>query len=222
MTSRTPTYLKGLFENGDPLTQSSFEDVFDSYVNLSVSGKQTIVSDLQTSGEIICARVSAASYFTSTVSADTVFANTSINSPIGNLVSVSASTIAATTGNITSLNSTNVSASTVNVTTRFTGSVDSSVKATGTTRASAKAISSATSLLVTVSAGTEDSVVIGGGYPGFTQYIINSTTNTAQVFPPSGGSFDGGTPDAAKLLNPNGRMIISHITSAIFYTLRGV
>lgn len=217
MTARTPTYLKGLFENGDPLTQSAFEDVFDSYVNLSVSGKQTIVSDLQTSGEIICARVSAASYFTSTVSADTVFANTSISSPVGNLVSISS-----TTGNIATVNSTNVSAATVNVTNRLTSSVDSSVKATGTTRASAKSISSALSLLVTVSAGTEDSVVIGGGYPGFVQYIINSTTNTAQVFPPSGGTFDGGTPDAARLLNPSGRMTIYHITSASFYTLRGV
>jgi len=210
MTARTPTYLKSRYETGDIPTQSDYEDIFDSYVNLEVSGKQTINSDLATSGEIICARVSASAFFIGEVSANNVYAST------GNFT-----TLNVTTNNSTNTNSTFVSAGTVNITSRATGSVDVSVKAVGSAQATAKNITAAINLLVTVSAGTDDAVILPGGYPGWTQYIINSTTSTCQVFPPSGGTIDGLSTNAAQTLNPLGRMIVHHITSARFFTMRG-
>lgn len=185
MTARTPSYLKSLFETGDQLTQGNFEDVFDSFLNLVVTGTQVVVSDV-------------------------TFGN------------ITASLVTASAATISDITAPRVSAANINVTNRLTQTVDTSVRATGSTQTSAKSISAVTNILTTVSAGSEDAVIIGGGYPGFIQYIINTTTNTAQVFPPSGGSFDGGSANAAKTLDPSGRMMIWHATSALFYTHRGV
>jgi len=266
MTARTPTYLKSRYETGDIPTQSDYEDIFDSYVNLSVSGTQAINSDLSTTGEYSATSVSASRVFGTNVSANNVIANngtfTTINintvnstdittqtvsassitsntasfttlnavsaafnnisvSNISNLSTLNSQTVSAATANISTINVQAVSASSANIVGSLLQSVDSSVKAVGSAQSTAKGITAAINLLITVSAGTDDAIRLPGGYPGWTQYIINSTSSTCQVFPPTGGTIDALSPNAAQTLNPLGRMIVHHITSARFFTMRG-
>lgn len=46
MTQRSVTYLKARFETGDIPTQTDYQDVFDSFVNLEASAMQTISGGL--------------------------------------------------------------------------------------------------------------------------------------------------------------------------------
>lgn len=41
MTVRTPTFLKGQFENGDIPSQTDYQDVFDSFLPIGASGSYT-------------------------------------------------------------------------------------------------------------------------------------------------------------------------------------
>ena len=67
MTARTPTYLKGRFENGDVPQATDYEDVFDSYINAVVSAEQSMDSNLRTTKQIICDSVSANSIYIAAV-----------------------------------------------------------------------------------------------------------------------------------------------------------
>lgn len=46
MTQRSVTYLKARFETGDIPTQTDYQDVFDSFVNLEASAAQTMAGQL--------------------------------------------------------------------------------------------------------------------------------------------------------------------------------
>jgi len=46
MTASTRTELKALFETGDNLLQTSFEDLIDSFLSLEDTGAQTVTSDV--------------------------------------------------------------------------------------------------------------------------------------------------------------------------------
>ncbi len=51
MTIRTPTYLKSLFENNDIPQQSDYSDIFDSFLPISATGKQSLDISLNISGD---------------------------------------------------------------------------------------------------------------------------------------------------------------------------
>lgn len=51
MTVRTPTYLKSLFENNDIPQQSDYSDIFDSFLPITATGKQTLDISLNISGD---------------------------------------------------------------------------------------------------------------------------------------------------------------------------
>lgn len=59
MTVRNTTYLKGRFENGDIPTQTDYEDVFDSLLNLGVSAEQSADSNIRTTKQLVANSVSA-------------------------------------------------------------------------------------------------------------------------------------------------------------------
>ena len=48
MTQRSVTYLKGRWETGDIPTQSDYQDLMDSFVNLEASAMQTMAGPLST------------------------------------------------------------------------------------------------------------------------------------------------------------------------------
>lgn len=77
MTARDPTALKAAFENGDTPQGSDFSDLIDSFINVTTSADQAINSNLETTGELAAASVSAASMATSVlnVTGTAAFAN---------------------------------------------------------------------------------------------------------------------------------------------------
>jgi len=72
MTQRSVTYLKGRWETGDIPTQTDYQDLMDSFVNLEASAAQTLAGSLVVPG-IDATRVSAA-----TVSANNIYVNSKV------------------------------------------------------------------------------------------------------------------------------------------------
>lgn len=57
MTVRTPTYLKARFENNDVPQQADYGDIFDSFLPISATGKQTLDISLNISGDFTASGV---------------------------------------------------------------------------------------------------------------------------------------------------------------------
>lgn len=102
MTSQNRAQLKALFETGDTLAQSSFENLIDSCLNISDTSPQTIASQVTFSEKVTTTAlsttiVSASSITTDSivvsanVSANIIYSNTAIVSA-GRFTTVSAST----------------------------------------------------------------------------------------------------------------------------------
>ena len=86
MTQRSVTYLKGKWETGDIPTQSDYQDLMDSFVNLEASAAQAMA------GKLEAPAVSAA-----TVSADALYINTKIINSHSAVVSAALGTQAGAT-----------------------------------------------------------------------------------------------------------------------------
>lgn len=76
MTIRTPTYLKSLFENNDTPQQTDYGDVFDSFLPLTATGKQTLDISLAISGDFTASgNIRTTNFLADSVSASIVNAN---------------------------------------------------------------------------------------------------------------------------------------------------
>lgn len=85
MTQRSVTYLKGRFETNDIPTQTDYQDVFDSFVNLEASAVQTMA------GRLFAPSFSAGKYISSNeVIVPTGTSQASATSVSAGIVSVSA------------------------------------------------------------------------------------------------------------------------------------
>ena len=81
MTARTPTYLKAVFETNDIPAGSDYSDIFDSFLPITATGKQTLDISLEITGDFTANNIYAASAFNgniinvSTVSASVINTN---------------------------------------------------------------------------------------------------------------------------------------------------
>lgn len=76
MTQRTVTYLKSVFETGDTPTGADYADIFDSFLPLSTSGKQTLDISLEITGDFTAqGNLRANNMIATNVSASAVYAN---------------------------------------------------------------------------------------------------------------------------------------------------
>jgi hypothetical protein len=129
MTARTPTYLKAVFESGDIPAGSDYSDIFDSFLPITTTGKQTLDISLEITGnftaaEIYGSNIYAASAFNGNIiNVNTVSASVAnFNRVNANFVSASgglfnvieAQKVSASAGFFNLLNSQQVSASVVN------------------------------------------------------------------------------------------------------------
>lgn len=117
MTARTPTYLKGRFENGDTPSGTDFEDLVDSFIPVLSSGKITINNPVEVSGDFTAQRVWAdtinASAFNVNVFNAAVVSASTMNANIMNAQYVSASSINGITIQGTTVSGVNVNANTM-------------------------------------------------------------------------------------------------------------
>lgn len=225
MAASTPTSLKARFETGDIPNQSDYEDLIDSFVNFEVTAAvQVMKGSLTVQGELVVGQFSAAN-----VTAQNFVGETgtfgSITTSALNVTSVlDAATVSAGSATFTTVATDSIDATLVSAKNRITQPVDSSVAGMGTTQASGKSLSSHINVLESVGSATDNAFILPGGYGGWTQTVINNTSVTAQIFPPVGASatIDGLSANNAQTLNPSGIMTIYHVTSARFFTQRGV
>lgn len=233
MTAQVRAYLKSIYENGDVPQGSDYVDVFDSFVSISDTTVQSLNSPLTTSN-LGATTVSAASIEVGDVSAQSVvtsaltvndirltgaFSAATVNANVVNANSVSAK--AANVSALTVLNNASVSGR-VQTYDLFQQSIDTSVAATGSSQSSAKQLGSFVSNIIRASTtAQEDGVRLGGGYPGLVQYIVNRTSQSAKVYPPTGGTINSAAANAAVDIFPVSFNIVLHESSAFFILHRG-
>lgn len=121
MTVRTPTYLKTLFENNDIPQASDYSDIFDSFLPISSSGKQTldialeITGDFTASGDIYGKNLYVNKVNAQQVSASAINCNTldvsTVSASVINTNALNASTVSASVANYNRVNANMVSAS---------------------------------------------------------------------------------------------------------------
>lgn len=140
MTIRTPTYLKSIFETADIPSGSDYSDIFDSFLPISVTGKQTLDISLEITGDFTASgNIYGANLFTNRVNANFVSASAGefnvvnanrvsasagffntldaqvISASVANFNKIDAQIVSASTGNFNKINAQIVSASTANL-----------------------------------------------------------------------------------------------------------
>lgn len=175
MTARTPTYLKGRFENGDTPSGTDFEDLCDSYIPVLSSGKITINNPVEVSGDFTAQRIWADTITASALNVNsfntTLVSASIVNTNLLNAQSVSASTI--TAGSITSpliqgtvvsgvnVNGNTVSANVVNANVGNITTVSASIM--NTEKLNALIVSASIGRFTTVSAGLVNCIYVQQG-----------------------------------------------------------
>lgn len=101
MTIRTPTYLKSVFESGDIPAGSDYSDIFDSFLPISVTGKQTLDISLEITGNFSAAEIYG----------DNIYAASALNAMVVNVSQINAQVVSASTANLNKINAQIVSAS---------------------------------------------------------------------------------------------------------------
>lgn len=197
MTAQNRTQLKALFETGDTILQSSFDNLIDSCLNITDTSSQTINSPVV---------FASGATFNNAVTANAGIYTNNIGTLGNNSITISADVVS--TG-------------------LYSGSVVNSAAARGTTRTSALVVSAFITVLKTVSAGTNDGIIVGKGVNGVAQYIINDTSATAKVYSydnvQAGSGIDG---TSVVQLFPNKRMTVftmsgTGLGSVVQYTVVG-
>lgn len=218
VTSLNRTALKAKFESGDSPQGSDYSDLIDSFVSLSETDAQVMQGNLSFSGGFSAASITAgAGTFTGSVSAPSAWVTTV------NAGSISAQSV--TTSSLSSPASGISVGAHLNFTSTYIKESVASVACISTTQAAGYAVTATINILRTVSTGAADAMVMPGFYPGARFVFINNTTGSAQLFPPVGGSFDGGSTNASISIGPKGgaaaRVIVFCETSAAAHSLRG-
>lgn len=210
--------LKAAFQNGDQPQGSDYENLIDSFVSLAETTTQTMNGQL-----VLAGGVSAASVNAGTITATGAISGASVFATIANFTTISGQT--ATLSTIQAPASGLAMTGLVSFTGYFAGTVDTSVACISTAQASARLLTAATNIIKSSTTAANDSVRLPGLYAGVQFIVVNDTTQSAKVFPPTGSQINGLGANAALDLGPNTgaicRAIIQCISSTQAFALRG-
>jgi len=211
--------LKSVFENGDQPQGSDYANMIDSALNLAETTTQTMNGPL-----ILAGGISAASVNTGNLTATGIVSAASVWAAVVDVTTVSAQTVTFSIWGVPG------SGASVNGNVTFTAgylgqTVDTSVACISTVQASARLLTASFNVLKTSVTAANDSVRLPGMFPGATIMVVNDTTQSAKVFPPTGGQINALGANAALDLGPNSgairQAIIHCITSTQAYAIRG-
>lgn len=195
MTAKTRTALYAAFETGDIPQGSDYADLIDSSVNLLDTGNQAISGSLTVSGD-----VSAASVTTSSLSLTNLTASGTVS-----LGTTSVSTL-------TSSGAVTAPTATIN---NIVG-VPVTLAGVGTTQAGAATITSSITRLAT---SVGQTAFVLPNTTGQMFFIHNTTATSALVYPPVGGTIDGGATDASITITYNSTKLIFATSSTEFWSV---
>lgn len=219
MSSLDRITLRAKFENGDQPQGSDYEDLIDSALNLAETTVQTLNGPIVFAGGISAASISTGSIsMTGTISAATFWG------AVANVTTVSAQTVTLSTLNVPTTGAS--VGGNLTFTAGYLGhTVDTSVAAISTAQASARLLTAAVNVIKSSTTAANDSVRLPGLYPGVRFVVINDTTQSARIYPPTGGQINALGTNAALDLGPNSgticRVLIDCISSTQAYAIRG-
>jgi hypothetical protein len=199
--------LKSVFENGDQPQGSDYANLIDSMVNLAETTTQTMNGPL-----VLAGGLSAASISTGNITATGIVSAATFWGAVANVTTISAQTVTFSTLSVPS------SGASVTGNITFTAgdvlrTVDASVACISTAQASARLLTASLNVIKSSTTAANDSVRLPGLYPGCMTMVVNDTTQSAKVFPPTGGQINALGANAALDLGPN----TGAIRQAIFY-----
>lgn len=202
MTAKTPAQLLSVFENGDVPTQSDYQDVFDSFVNIVGTTAQSIAADLTVPSLTV-----TGTFNTSNVSASSITGTTA------DIQTVSAATL---TSNVISC-PTSASFNAVSAKT-YTRSVESSINAIGVSQTTARSLTAEISRIVVIATASNTGVILSNT-TGREHIVINDTPHTLSVYPAVGGQINDLSSNAAYPVSAS--LVASFINiGGLFYITR--
>jgi hypothetical protein len=219
MAIQTKTTIKTDFETGDTMTQSGFTNLVDSFTGLGETTLQSMQGPLYTT-ELVSPVCSATNVNSTTINTSTLNA-TSVSAASANITSVIASSANIVNSDLTLARIATATCTNINIANRLTFTT-LQASAAGTTQGSAASLTASVNFLSGITDGVNTAFVIQGGFPGRVQYAINKTAVSANIFPPTGGTIDNGSANAAKGIAANSKMAIFCESSAAFFTWQGV
>jgi hypothetical protein len=113
MTARTPTYLKSVFESGDIPAGSDYSDVFDSFLPITTTGKQTLNISLEITGDFTADNIYGNNIYASAFSTN-ILNVSQVSASAGNFNLVNAQIVSASAGLFNTLDVQKVLASVMN------------------------------------------------------------------------------------------------------------
>lgn len=219
MTALDRVTLRAQFQNGDTPQGSDYANMIDSAANLAETSAQTFLGPVTFNAGFGTTTLSGTTIVGDNVRASAVSAVSLHGTLNGTLNGTVSGTVNPTGGTATGLMT---FAAGLAISGLLTQQTPVSVACISTAQASARLLDNANIfVLSTVATASNDSVRLPGGYPGTLQMIINNTTASAKLFPPTGGTIDGGSTNAARDLFPSSRVLVFHVASGTFFTLRG-
>lgn len=218
MTTYNKSSLKTYFETNDVPTGGNYADLIDSNLNLVETAIQSMAGQLYTT-KLITPNVSAAS-ITNTGTTNSV--NASITGT-ASIASLNVSTNAAFTGTFTSnfatvgvVSAGDVYASTTK-TTYLKSDTPTIVSAAGTTQATA--VQLGTTAIVRGQGSTDGSATgyaLTSNNAGLIQYFVHEGAVSANLWPPTGGTINGLSANAAFGLAANTLYTVIHKTASAY------
>ena len=197
------------------------------YANSGTVGGSLLTGTLTTAAQPNVTSVGTLSSLavTANVTAGNVYANSGTGgfttlSASGNITGGNVYANSGTIGATTLTASGNVSGANVNATAYNITGVTTGISAAGTTQGTATALSKAISVVSTVSSGA-NGVVLPAAVAGMSIYITNSSANTLNVFPASGGAINTGATNASYSQPAGSTVHYIAPTTSQWYTVTG-
>jgi len=200
MTTYNKQTLATFFQTGDVPTGTDYANLIDSQINIVETSAQSMAGPLQTT-EIIASRVSGG--------------NVNITGTLTVAGITSAVSLYATNGIITTVSADKVYASAASLPSGLYQGVGI-VSAAGTTQGTATIMTNVINRLQGVADGATTGVAIPANRTGWTQYLINETNTSANLWPPTGGTINGNAANTVFALAGRTSYTIFHVGASAY------
>ena len=190
---RATLYLQ--FENDDVPTQSGFQNLIDSALNLAETQAQAMNGHLsvpELSTPIVSAAVARIPLINSTTINATTLSATNLSTPVSGTVTIASPIV-------------------------FSGPVrytQATISAAGTTQLTAAACSANFNIVAGVTDGAATGVFLPYGQLGSIKYVVNNTAASANLWPEAGGSINNLGANAAFGMTANSGYTVMCVSSA--------
>jgi len=222
MTAQNRSTLKANFEDGDKPTGDNFSDLIDSFLSLTDTTAQQVLSDVNFSGTVSAANLAIGTLSLTSVAASVAtFTFVTAGGLVVNGTAVASAVVAqtVTTSGLVATGTAQLGggafvsgAARCNVT---------PVTAAGSTQGSAAALVGGPAFrVVLATAGENVGVQVPASGSGQTVTVVNETAVAVNVYPQTGGKINGGTANAAISVTASSAIMLRGATDLNWWAWR--